>query len=281
VAQAEEALNEGEGRRAVRRITLFAKGNGDVRDSLHVMRVGGEVRWNGINKIVRARFPDTLVRVRHEVWTRSDALLEANGEVPPDLAGWRLPLAPYTSAAQFSRALFDADADAVVLSIQTDIATQLLRHRRDGYLLYAINWAAWPAPDKQGLREDFVREPARDAAASMRNLAAIVARIRERSQAPVLVYNLCSAVPGDTVHCHRGLGELLSTRIRRFNLALVELSAAIGLSVIDVDAIVAREGARRLQLDAFHLVPEGCRLVAAEVVRVLEDLGCFATAARS
>ncbi len=262
----------------MRRLTLFAKGNGDVCDSLHSMRVGGEIRWNGINEIVRERFTETLVRVRHEVCTRSDALLEAAGTVPPDLAGWPLPLAPYTSAAQFSRALFDTDADAYVLSIQPDLTAKLLRHRRDGYLLYPHNWAAWSAADKLRLHEAFTREPALDPAASMGNLAAIVARIRERSQAPVLVYNMCSALPGDTVHCHQGLGEILSTRIRRFNLALADLSAAIGISVVDVDAVVAREGSRRLLIDAFHLVPEGNRLVAAEVVRVLEDLGCFAAA---
>ena len=35
-------------------------------------------------------------------------------------------------------------------------------------------------------------------------------------------------------------------------------------------------GADRLKLDAFHLNDEGCRLVAAEAVRVLDDLGALA-----
>jgi hypothetical protein len=33
-----------------------------------------------------------------------------------------------------------------------------------------------------------------------------------------------------------------------------------------------------LKLDALHLTAEGCRLVADEVVRVLEDLGLFQAA---
>ena len=33
------------------RLTIFAKGNLDVRDTLHALRVGGELRWNGVNEI--------------------------------------------------------------------------------------------------------------------------------------------------------------------------------------------------------------------------------------
>jgi hypothetical protein len=263
-------------RRTGRRLTLFAKGNNDVRDSLHSLRIGGEVRWNGINEVVRARFPGTLVRVRHEVWTRSDALLAADGRVPAELAAWPLPLSPHTPAVQFSDALFATDADAIVLSIQPDLVTHLSAHRRDGYLFYPHNWLTWPAADKARLAADFAAAPLLDADASMRNFARIVARIRERSAAPILIYNLSAVVPGDTVHCHLGLGEILSTRIRRFNLGLADLSARTGISVIDVDAVLARAGAARLKLDALHVTPEGQRLVAEEVVRVLEDLGCLA-----
>ena len=110
----------------------------------------------------------------------------------------------------------------------------------------------------------------------MASLSRVIERIRARSAAPILVYNLSAAIPGDDVHLHRGLGETLATRIRRFNLALTELSARAGVSIIDVDRIVARGGADRLKLDALHLSAEGCRQVAEEVVRVLTDWGCFA-----
>src|SRR5262249_15611257 len=152
---------------AMRRLTLFAKGNNDVRDSLHSMRVGGELRWNGINEVVRARFPGTTVRVRHEVWTRSDALLGAEGTVPRELDGWSLPLAPHPPAAQFSNALFAANADAIVLSVQPDLVTQLLVHRRDGYLFYPHNWASWPDAAKQRLEREFSSAPPLDVDASM------------------------------------------------------------------------------------------------------------------
>lgn len=258
----------------MQRLTLFAKGNLDVRDSLHTFRVGDRVLWNGINELTRDRF-GTLVRVRHETWTRSDATIQAAGSVPAAIAARQLPLGPYPVDSQFSSRLFDADADVVVLSIQPDVAGTLVRHRRDGYLFYPSNWGSWSDADRRWLSEEFVAEDALEAGASMRNFEALIARIRARSAAPIVVYNLSAVVPGESIHCHAGLAEALSTRIRRFNLALAELSQRSGISIVDVDTVVARGGADRLKLDAMHLTAEGCRLVAQEVVRVLEDLGCF------
>jgi lysophospholipase L1-like esterase len=135
----------------------------------------------------------------------------------------------------------------------------------------------WPAADREWLRAEFEPVPRLDPATSAKNLTEIVERIRVRSQAPILIYNLSSVVPGESVHSYEGSDEILSTRIRRFNLALVEVSQRTGISVIDVDRIVAAAGAERVKLDAIHLNAEGYRLVAEEVVRVLEDVGCLAS----
>lgn len=257
------------------RITIFAKGNLDVRDSLHSLRIGGEVLWNGINEIVRARFPGTLVRLRHETCTGSAPLLAANGTVPAEVAARALPLGPYPAVSQFSRALYATEADAIVLSIQPDVGIAVYRHRRDGYLLYPYELRRWPKPDRLWLESEFVPEPFPEPEAAMRNLASIVARLRERSAAPILVYNVSAIVPGERVHCYQGLGEILSTRIRRFNLALTDLSHQTGVSIVDVDSVLARVGAERLKFNVDHLTAEGCRLVAEEVVRILEDMGCL------
>ena len=263
------------GEKSPDRLTIFAKGNLNVRDSLHSLRTDGKVLWNGINEIVRARFPQTLVQLRHEVWTRSDALLEADGTVPVGLSNRQLPLNPYSASVQFSRALFETAANVIVLSLQPDLTTPLVRHRRDGYLFFPNNWESWPSEDKLWLRDEFEKLDLLPVDGSMSNLARIIAQIREHSTVPIMIYNVSSVVPGESVHCHEGLADIFSTRIRRFNLGLVELSQQTGISVIDVDSIVARSGADRLKLDAVHLTAEGCRRVAEEVVRVLEDFGCF------
>jgi hypothetical protein len=261
---------------ALDRLTIFAKGNLDVRDTLHLQRVGGEIRWNGINEVVRVRHPGTVVRVRHETATRSDGLLAATGKVPDALAARGLPLGAYPLASQFSRALFEADADAYVLTIQPEIPVQLWRERSDGTLVFTNGFWGWSDADRRWFAERYATTDLLDTATSMRNFAEIVARLRARTDAPTLVYNVSSVVPGDRAHCLLGHGETLATRIRRFNVALADLSAATGVSIVDVDAIVARGGADLLKLDAFHLTAEGCRYVAEEVVRVLDELGAFA-----
>ncbi|MFI4933635.1 MAG: SGNH/GDSL hydrolase family protein [Caulobacterales bacterium] len=263
------------------RLTIFAKGNLDVRDSLHALKLGDKLVWNGVNEILRARLPGSVARVRHETWTRSDALLEADGTIPPALAERSLALGAYPLASQFSQAVFEAEADAFVLSIQPDLASHLLRHRRDGFLFYPNDWRSWPQPDQAWLRESFVGAGFIEPSASMTNFARIVARIRARSSAPILIYNVSSVVPGEQIHAHDGMGDILSTRIRRFNLGLIELSQQTGVSIVDVDMIVARAGADRLKYDALHLTGEGCRAVAEEVVRVLDDLACLPPAEAS
>lgn len=260
------------------RVVLFAKGNLDVKDSLHSLTVGRQVRWNGINEIVRERYPGTTIRVRHETWTRSDSLLNARGDIPCELAEKALPLGAYPTASQFSPALFEAEADAFILSIQPDVTTSLLQHRQQGHLFYPSNHEDWPAEDQCWLEEHYVQLASLSVEQSMCNFDRIFERIRHRTEAPILVYNLSAVIPGEWVHCYEGLGETYATRIRRFNLALTQLSQRTGVSIVDVDRIVACAGADRVKLDTVHLNAEGCRLVAMEVVRILEDLGVLTVA---
>jgi hypothetical protein len=260
----------------VRRLTLFAKGNVDVHDSLHSCRIAGEVRWNGINDVLRGR-SDAIIRLRHETWTRSDAVLRAQGVVPREIAERQLSLGSYPAASQFSTALFDSKADAVVLSILGETATTLMAHKQAGFLFYPADVEKWTQSDRDWLKADFTRSDLLDVREAMENLKSIIDRIRMRTEAPILVYNVSSIVPGETVHCLQGLGEIYSTRCRRFNLALAELSEQTGISIIDVDSIIGRAGADKLKLDAMHLTADGYRLVAEEVVRVLGDLGILPT----
>lgn len=262
----------------MKRLTLFVKGNVDVRDSLHFCRIGGELSWNGINEVLRKRHPKSLARIKHETWTRSDALLECNGSVPQALTGRDLPLGPYSLASQFSDAVFTASANAIILSIQPDVTTSLMRHRRDGFLFYPSGAEAWAPADRAGLQSDYEANGLLSVDAALNNLAAVVAKIRRHSEVPILIYNLSPIIPGDQIHCYAGVGETFSTRIRKFNLALAGLSEDTGISIIDVDAIVARHGADALKLDAVHLKPQGYLLLAEEVVRVLDDLGVLDTA---
>jgi hypothetical protein len=257
----------------VRRLNIFAKGNVDVHDSLHSCRIGGELLWNGINDILREDYGAT-VRLRHETWTRSDAILAANGAIPEEVSQRQLPLGSYPAKTQFGVGLFEAESvDAFVLSVLGETATTLVKHKDKNFLFYPADVGQWSERDRNWLKRDFTVTDLLSAEESMRHLRAIIARIRERSDAPILIYNVCSIVPSETVHCFQGLGEIYATRCRRFNLALIEVSEDLGVSVVDVDTVIGRAGADKLKIDAMHLTPDGYRLVAEEVVRILLDVG--------
>lgn len=258
----------------VARLEIFAKGNLDVRDTLLFQRLGDKLVWNGVNDIL-AGLHSCKARVKHETWTRSDALLESSGAVPEELAESGMPLGPYPLPAQFGSSLFNSDADAFVLSIQPEICNRLVRHRRDGYLFFPYNRQAWQADQLAWVKSSFVDARFLEPEESMANLQKVIERIRVRSSSPILVYNVSSFVPGERVHCHTGVDDLFSTRVKRFNIALVELSRQTGISVIDVDRLLAELGCARMMYDSLHFNADGCRAVAGEVVRVLGELGCL------
>jgi lysophospholipase L1-like esterase len=193
--------------------------------------------------------------------------------VPKELTERSLQLGTYPTASQFGTTLFDTDADVVILSILGETATALYRHKEEGYLFYPANLETWIPEDRHWLRSNFERADLLEVSQSMENFANIIARIRSRRDVPILVYNTSSVIPGEAVHNYQGLDETYATRCKRFNLALTSLSKEIGISIVDVDTIIARSGADRLKIDAMHLTADGYRLVAEEVVRVLTDLG--------
>lgn len=257
-----------------KRCTIFAKGNLDVRDTLVALKLGGTVQWNGVNEILRAEQNELRIRVKHETWGRSDTLLGNLGEIPETLKKWEhLPWGSYPPASQLSKAIFEQSYDACVLSTMPDVHGRLYRHRREGYLIHAEGRQIWPDDGRRWLEADFEPNGLLTPDQSMENLFNLVSKIRVHSRAPVLIYNVSSVMPSDLIHCWEGVGETFTTRVNRFNLALTDLSRETGISIIDVDRIVAVMGARAAKLDQIHLTALGCEAVAKEVVRVLRDIG--------
>lgn len=253
------------------RLTVFAKGNSDVADSLFACE-DASARWDGLNEALRDRRSPWRVRTRHETFTRSDALLQAPGDVPQALRAITFAW-PYGAASQFGTAFFDEPVDAYVLSIQPDVTTKLARHRATGCLFYPGPPSEMSSELRVWLRAECDVSPLLTPEQSCANLNAIVERVRARSQAPILIYNLSSVTPGDRVARYRGFDETLKTRILRFNLALVALSTETGVFIVDVDRIAACAGADRVKLDHVRVNVEGSRLVGAEVVRLLQEAG--------
>ena len=257
---------------SVRR-NLFLKGNLDVCDTLFGQHLTGRTGWNGINQVLRAVSRAVTVRVRHEPSIGFAAHADANAAVPRELSDRATLLGPFTPAVQFSDSAFTWPHEALVMSVQADLCVPLLRHRTLDYLMHPYDLRCWPAADLDWLKSNFIPEPAPGAERSMEDLAHVIDRYRRLSEAPILVFNMSSVVPGETIHSYQCAADATSQRIRRFNCALVDASAELGFSIVDVDRIIAEHGARHLKFDPVHFNAEGCRLVCEDVVRILDDYG--------
>ncbi len=256
----------------MQRIRVFLKGNLDLYDSLHSCRINNTLCWNGINDAQEIQHKKFRVQIRHEIWTRSDALLESTGNPPQSLLDRDLALGSFTPISQFSRSLFDAKADAYILSIQPDIAMSLVRHKKEGYLFHPAHLSRWEKNDVQWFEENFVAIEPLEPAESMKNLSDIIDLIRQKSDAPILIYNTSSVIPGDQVHSYVGLTDSLGVRIQKFNLALIELSNQTGVSIVDVNRILACHGVNHLKLDTWHLNADALKLITDEVARIILEL---------
>lgn len=259
-------------------VRIFAKGNVDVRDSLQWSRVNGVLEWNGINEILRVRHPGAVARIKHETCTRLD-LIPLPGETPlrepPAQVAQRLPSGSHPIARQQRTALFDGPADVVVFSLQSAATNALVRHRRDGWLLLPDEIESWDAEPRAYLESECEFAGLADIDTTMQRLEQLILAVEEKLGAQVLVYNLSPVTPGERTHCWLGAEDSIALRVQRMNIRLAELSAQLGFSIVDVDRLVACAGAERLKIDLFHLTAEGWRLVAEEVVRILEERGCL------
>ncbi len=263
--------------RPARALRIFARGNVDVRDSMLWSRVNGVVQWNGINEVLRVRHPGIVARVKHETCARID-LLPLPGETlpaPPQEIARRLPSAAHPIARQHRSALFDAPADAVILSLQSAVLSALVRHRRDGWLLLPDQFETWDSASRAWLERECENAGLAPIESTLRRLERLIIAVHERLGASVLVYNLSPVIPGEQPHCWLGAQDSLALRAHRFNLGLAELATRLDFSIVNVDRIVACAGAARLKVDLVHLTAEGLRLVTEEVVRILEERGCF------
>jgi hypothetical protein len=110
---------------------------------------------------------------------------------------------------------------------------------------------------------------------SKENLARLIRAVKARLGAHVLICNVSTVDPEDQVHNHHGRPDTWALRAHKLNLALMELSAQEGISVIDVERLVAEHGASRHVLQAGRYSPQVNHAICQELLRVLEDIGFF------
>ena len=92
----------------------------------------------------------------------------------------------------------------------------------------------------------------------------------------VLVANASTIDPADATHNYAGTTtDPVSLRVHRLAHMLVGVSHEEGISIIDIDRVIAELGATGNVEAAMSYGPAACAAIADELVRVLEDYGFF------
>lgn len=107
-------------------------------------------------------------------------------------------------------------------------------------------------------------------------LVALIGLIKEKVGAHVLIASASTVDPAEKPFNYSKYDvDPLSLRAHRLSSMLVGVSHDEGISIVDVDRIIAELGADEHVESVFSYSTRACEAIAAEVVRILEDYGFF------
>jgi len=260
-------------------LSLFLKGNEDVRLSFLGFVDGDGSGAGRLGELIRERHP-ALSRIQTDVepcW-RSDLLLQQlrDAPAPADLREKGLADDRHL-AAQYQSRLFRARPDVVVFSLEPEVRNVLWRHMERGYLFFPPpgREQTWAAAQQETFLREFSSAGLRSVAEFKQNFIQLIREIKRRLDAHVVVFNCSSFDPEERTYDYHGVDDPLSLRVHRFNLALIEISAEEGISILDVDRLVAEIGGERHVSRALRYSREACEVICGEFVRILQDIGFF------
>jgi hypothetical protein len=226
--------------------------------------------------------------------SRTDVVLQTLAPLPDEVtaeARARLRLAP----ERFRPTLFEPTftipgprgpeefpKSVVFLTMGADVVRTAYRHRTSGMLLDPGGW--WLNQDLGDVladpgalawfREHFENIGRISLDAFVDNLSRIVALVRQRTGAHVVLLNVLTVEPGGRTHNYQFVRNPQEKRRREFNLALVELARRLDFPILDVDRILKLSGVGR-QLDFNHYGERRLGHIAREAFGILQDLGLF------
>ena len=261
------------------RLRLFLKGNRDLLDSLLSLRESGQKLDRGLRDLIGEKYHGAFqIDLIHEPCARSDFLIQQRelGCVAEELRQQGMD-DNRAIADIFGSRLFEEEIDVAVFSLQPEISHSLWKHRQEGYLFCPPpHWEEERPPlRKQWLQEQFHPTGLLDVKQFQANFVRLIREIKERLGAHVIVYNCSSFDPEDRTSNYHNIEDTKSLRVQKFNLALMEISALEGISIIDVDRLIAELGGDKHVQKAFDYSSEACRAICREFLRVLEDIGFF------
>jgi hypothetical protein len=224
---------------------------------------------------------------------RSDQILQTLHDIPADVTETvreRLGLeSSYFSPQLFEEKDFEIDGfpqfgrfpkSVVVLSIGSDLARTMYRHREYGFLVDPGGFWLGQLVDRvipdptvaKWFKDNFENVGKISVEESKENYRQIIPMIRERTGAEVIIYNSLVVDPGSATHNYQLLNPALTLRRRQFQLALMELSAELDFPILDMDRILKRQGVQE-QVDFAHVPFSQMQPIGREVHRILTELG--------
>ncbi len=173
----------------------------------------------------------------------------------------------------------DFPKKAVVISIGSDLARSIYRHKEQGFVIDIGRWWLNQSLEKaigdtetlRWFKSNFESIGRLEVDEFSANLEKVIQLIREKIGAEVIIYNSLVVDPLNPTHNYQLLNRAHSVRRREFHIALAELSRKLDFYVVDVDRILKEHGIRE-QVDFAHFPVERMEAIAREAHRVLKEL---------
>ncbi|AFY35394.1 hypothetical protein [Calothrix sp. PCC 7507] len=267
-------------------IRILVKGERDVIDSLLPATQGGRKLEKGLQDLIKEKYDRAFqIEIIYEPGGRSDLWLQQLREIP-----FLNELHAFEQSGRFSSkqletllteqsptSLLAADIDIIVFSTQAEITKNLWRHRQTGYLtdIAEDSEQQWSEVEKQELQQHFSPTGLLSIEESQTNFSQLIQLLKEKTGAYIICYNCCDFDPSDRTTNYYQQEDTLSIRIQKLNLALIKLSIQEGISIIDVESVLAELGTEQHILKALEYSLAAEEAICQEFLRVVEDVGFF------
>jgi hypothetical protein len=262
-------------------LRLLLQDSDDLTAALLGLPPDGSAGVPAVQSLVRERHEGVFaVQVLERRLGRSDLLLqELEGTPMPDKLRqeFRAVGRGALIAGDSFASMVGNDLDVLVLSAQAELTLRPWRDADTGYLISpppSWEWS-WDASTIRWFIERFTPAEPLEAAQLGVTLERVVGAVKRRLGAHVIVFNAASFDPHDEVHTYHGIPDTLAVKIQRFNLALTQVSVRTGISIVDVDRLLAELGGAQHVLEALVYSTDAHRATREEFLRILEDIGFF------
>lgn len=267
-------------------IRILVNGERDTIDSLLPIRQRGENLEKSLQDLINEKYDRAFqVEIIYESGGRSDFWLQQLEEITfPNKFHASEQLGSFPSrqletllTGQSPSLLLAPDIDIIVFSTQAEITKNLWQHRQTGYLIdIPEDWEQQRSEaEKQEFQQHFSPTGLLSAEQSQANFSQLVQLLKEKTGAYIICYNCCDFDPSDRTTNYYQQEDPLSIHIQKLNLALIKLSMQEGISIIDVESVLAELGAGQHVMAALNYSSEACNAICQEFLRILIDVGFF------